>query len=191
MQDRVILEGKKFKFTIDRLCHQLIENHGDFSHSCLIGVQPRGVLFAKHIHKKLLKILDISTIRYGKLDVTFYRDDFRTRDKPLVASETEMNFLVDGQKVILIDDVLYSGRTIRAALDALQHYGRPDKVELLSLVDRRFNRHLPIQSDYIGITVDAVDEAYVAVNWAEKSNGNHKIFLHQKKARDERLETRE
>jgi len=188
MQDRVILEGKKFKFTIDRLCHQLIENHGNFSDSCLIGVQPRGVLFSKHIYKKIIKILGVSSIRYGKLDVTFYRDDFRTRDKPLAASTTEMDFLVDGKKVILVDDVLYTGRTIRAALDALQHYGRPDKVELLSLVDRRFNRHLPIQSDYTGITVDAVDEAYVAVNWAEKTSGNHKIFLYPKKV-DERLET--
>ena len=182
MQDRVILEGKKFKFTIDRLCHQLIENHDDFRYSCLIGVQPRGVLFANHIYKKISKILGVSSIRYGKLDVTFYRDDFRIRNKPLIANTTEMDFLVDGQKVILIDDVLYTGRTIRAALDALQHYGRPDKVELLSLVDRRFNRHVPIQSDYTGITVDAVDEAYVAVDWAEKSNGNHKIFLHPKRS---------
>ncbi len=190
MQDRVILEGKKFKFTIDRLCHQLVENHGDFSNSCLIGVQPRGVLFSNHIYKKLTKILGVQSIHYGKLDVTFYRDDFRTRDKPLAANTTEMDFLVDGQKVILVDDVLYTGRTIRAALDALQHYGRPDKVELLSLVDRRFNRHLPIQSDYTGITVDAVDEAYVAVNWAKKTNGNHKIFLYPKKI-DERQETRD
>jgi len=95
------------------------------------------VLFSKHIYKKIIKILGVSSIRYGKLDVTFYRDDFRTRDKPLAANTTEMDFLVDGQKVILVDDVLYTGRTIRAALDALQHYGRPDKVELLSLVDRR------------------------------------------------------
>jgi len=180
MQDRVLLEGKKFKFTIDRLCHQLIENHGDFANTCLVGVQPRGVLFAHHIYKKLLKMPDITSIRYGKLDVTFYRDDFRIRDKPLAANETDIDFLVDGQQVILIDDVLYTGRTIRAALDALQHYGRPDKVELLSLVDRRFNRHLPIQSDYTGITVDAVDEAYVKVDWAKKSSGNHKIYMYSK-----------
>ncbi len=181
MQDRVILEGKKFKLTIDRLCHQLIENHGDFSTTCLVGVQPRGVLFANHIYKKLLKILDTPAIRYGKLDVTFYRDDFRTRNKPLAANETDMHFLVDGQKVVLIDDVLYTGRTIRAALDALQHYGRPDKVELLSLVDRRFNRHLPIQPDYTGITVDALDEAYLKVDWAKKSSGNHKIYMSSSK----------
>jgi len=123
----------------------------------------------------------IKSIRYGKLDVTFYRDDFRTRNKPLTANETDIDFLVDGQQVVLIDDVLYTGRTIRAALDALQHYGRPDKVELLSLVDRRFNRHLPIQSDYTGITVDAVDEAHVMVDWAKKTNGNHKIYMYPKK----------
>jgi len=176
----LVLEGKKFKLAIDRLCHELIENHADFAETCLIGVQPRGVLFANHIYNNLQKILDVKGVPYGKLDVTFYRDDFRTRNTPLVANTTEMDFLVDGKKVILIDDVLYTGRTIRAALDALQHYGRPNKVELLSLVDRRFNRHLPIQSDYIGITVDAVDEAYVRVDWAKKSNGNHKILMYKR-----------
>ena len=179
-QNRVILEGKKFSLTIDRLCHQLIEKHGDFSNACLVGVQPRGVLFANHIHAKLSQILDQTPILYGKLDVTFYRDDFRTRAKPLVANKTEINFLVEQKQVILVDDVLYTGRTIRAALDALQHYGRPQSVELLSLVDRRFNRHLPIQSDYIGITVDAVDEAYVQVEWAEKLDGEHKILMYPK-----------
>ncbi len=175
---RIILEGKKFKLTIERLCHELIENHADFEDTCLIGVQPRGVLFAEHIHQELSRITETKSILYGKLDVTFYRDDFRRREKPLVANSTEIDFLVDGRKVILVDDVLYTGRTIRAALDALQHYGRPLKVELLSLVDRRFNRHLPIQSDYIGITVDAVDEAYVEVRWADKKNGKHKIFIY-------------
>ena len=83
---------------------------------------------------------------------------------------------MEDKKVLLVDDVLYTGRTIQAALTALQHYGRPEKVELVALVDRRFNRHLPIQSDYIGLTIDAIDEAYVKVEW-EEQDGYDKIVL--------------
>jgi pyrimidine operon attenuation protein / uracil phosphoribosyltransferase len=177
---RVILENERFGLTIERLCHQLIENYEDFGNACLIGVQPRGVLLAKRIHQRLASILKNPNLQYGELDITFYRDDFRIREKPLVASTTNIDFLVEGKKVILIDDVLYTGRTIHAALTALQHYGRPKQVELIALVDRRFNRHLPIQSDYIGLTVDAVDEAYVKVEWKE-IDGHDKILLFSNK----------
>ena len=173
---RVILENKRFNLMIDRLCHQLIENYHHFENACLIGVQPRGVFFADRIHKKLQSILKIKNIQYGKLDITFHRDDFRTREKPLVASVTELDFLVEDKKVLLVDDVLYTGRTIQAAMSALQHYGRPEKVELVAMVDRRFNRHLPIQSDYIGLTIDAIDKAYVKVEW-EEQDGNDRIIL--------------
>ena len=161
---------------IDRLCHQLIENYPNFENTCLIGVQPRGTHLADRLHAKLKSILKIKDIEYGKLDITFYRDDFRTREKPLKASFTNMEFLVEDKNVLLVDDVLYTGRTIQSALTALQHYGRPKKVELVALVDRRFNRHLPIQSDYIGLTIDAIDEAYVKVDWKEH-DGHDRIIL--------------
>ncbi len=177
---RVILEKERFNLMIDRLCHQLIENYNKFEGACLIGVQPRGVFFADRIHQRLQSILKIKRIEYGKLDITFHRDDFRTREKPLKASITDINFLVEGKKVVLVDDVLYTGRTIQAAMSALQHYGRPDKVELVAMVDRRFNRHLPIQSDYIGLTIDAIDEAYVKVDWVEQ-DGADRIMLYPNK----------
>jgi len=177
---RTILEKERFALTIDRLSHQLIEEYDDFSNTCLIGVQPRGIFLANRIHQRLQTILQIPQIEYGKLDITFYRDDFRTRDKPLQASSTQLDFLVEGKKVILIDDVLYTGRTIQAALLALQDFGRPQQVELLALIDRRFNRHLPIQCDYIGLTIDAVDEAYVKVEW-ESVNGMDKVLLYATK----------
>ncbi len=177
---KIILESERFALTIERLCHELIENYGDFSDVCLIGVQPRGVLFAKRLYQRLKAILKIPSLLYGELDITFYRDDFRIRDKPILANTTNIDFLVDGKSVILVDDVLYTGRTIQAAMTALQHYGRPKQVELVALVDRRFNRHLPIQSDYIGLTVDAVDEAYVKVEWKE-IDGNDKILLYSSK----------
>ncbi len=177
---KTILENKRFELTIERLCHQLIEVYDRFDNTCIIGVQPRGVLLADRIYNRLTSILKLKNIEYGKLDITFYRDDFRTRAKPLSADPIEMNFLVEDKKVILIDDVLYSGRTIQAAMTALNHYGRPKQVELVALVDRRFNRDLPIQSDYTGVVVDAVDEAYVEVQWKEES-GNDKIILYAKK----------
>jgi pyrimidine operon attenuation protein/uracil phosphoribosyltransferase len=177
---RIILNKDRFKLTIDRLCHQLIEKYDEFEKTCFIGIQPRGTLVSDRIHKRLLSILDIPKIEYGKLDITFYRDDFRIREKPLKASVTDMNFLVEDKNVILFDDVLYTGRTVQATLTALQHYGRPRQVELLALVDRRFNRHLPIEADYIGYSVDALDEAYVKVEW-EEIDGQDKILLYPEK----------
>ncbi len=178
---RVILEEDHFRLTIERLCHQLIENYDHFDDACFVGVQPRGTMLVDRIVQRLKAILKIKHIQSGHLDITFYRDDFRIREKPLQASSTMMDFLVERKKVILVDDVLYTGRTIQAALTALQHYGRPDRVELLSLVDRRFNRHLPIQSDYVGLTVDALDEAYVKVEWQEQ-NGEDRILLFASKS---------
>ena len=173
---KVILEKERFALTIERLCHQLIEEYDDFSNACLIGIQLGGVLMANRIHQRLLEILGVETIEYGKLDITFYRDDFRTRTKPLKANSTELDFLVEDKEVILVDDVLYTGRSVQAALTALQHYGRPKKVKLLTMVDRRFNRHLPIQSNYTGLRIDALDEAYVKVQWQEV-DGQDSILL--------------
>ena len=173
---RTILFGKGFELTIDRLCHQLIENYDRFENTCLIGIQTGGVLLSDRIYKNLNVILDTPSIVYGKLDITFYRDDFRKRPTPLKASSMEMDFLIEDKRVILIDDVLYTGRSVQAALSALSDFGRPASVELLTLVDRRFNRHLPIQADYIGMTVDALDEAYVKVQWVEHE-GEDKVLL--------------
>lgn len=177
---RVILTQGRFALTIDRLCHQLIETYDSFTDTCLIGIQPRGVAFASRIYQRLFDITGVPNIEYGKLDITFYRDDFRQRDKPLRASVTEMDFLVEDKNVVLVDDVLYTGRTVQAALTALHHYGRPAKVELLALVDRRFNRDLPIKSDYTGVRVDALDEAYVKVEWKD-TDGEDRILLFPRK----------
>ncbi len=180
---RVIWEQGRFALTLERLCRQLIEHFDNFSDVCFVGVQPRGVALAERLRQKLAD-KGLEPAHTGRLDITFYRDDFRTRNKPLKASPTDMDFLVDGKNVVLIDDVLYSGRTIQAALTALNHYGRPHRVVLLALVDRRFNRHLPIQSDFTGLTVDALDEAYVKVEWAE-IHGTDRILLFAHKPEDD------
>ena len=173
---RTILSNARFALTIDRLCHQLIEEYDNFEDVCMIGVQERGVLLANRIYDRLTNALAVNAFEYGKLDISFYRDDFRMREKPLKVSATEIDFLVEDKRVILIDDVLFSGRTIQAALSALNHYGRPKSIELLVLVDRRFQREIPINPDYTGLTVDALDNAYVRVKWAEL-NGKDEIFL--------------
>lgn len=169
---KVILSRERFQITLERLCQELIEDYDDFDQTCLVSIQPRGTYLADRI----FRLLGRPEMEYGQLDITFYRDDFRTRAKPLKANTTNMPFLVEDKKVILVDDVLYTGRTVQAALTALQHYGRPRRVVLLAMVDRRFNRHLPIQCDYTGLRVDALDEAYVRVDWQEK-DGDDRILL--------------
>lgn len=188
MQQSILLKGEKFQITIQRLCHQLIENHHDFSNSVIIGIQPRGVLLAKRIVEELKKILNTDEISSGELDITFFRDDFRTKGSlPLSASSTNIDFIVEQKKVILIDDVLWTGRTIRAALDAIQSFGRPQKVELLVLVDRRYARHLPIEPDYVGIQIDSINSQKVVVSWDEEDGFDQVILLNEKKEEGENL----
>jgi len=178
--NKIILENKKFLFTLKRIVRQLVENHNDFENTCLIGIQDRGGLFTDRIYDILQKEIPNLKLEYGKVDITFYRDDFRTSDEPLSASATEIDFLIENKKVILVDDVLYTGRTILAALSAIQHYGRPQKVELAVMVDRRFNRELPIEADYVGASIDAIDKAYVDVKW-KQVDGKDQVLLHAKK----------
>lgn len=180
MQTLTLLDGQRFQITIQRLCHQLIENHDNFDNSVIIGIQPRGVFLANRIIEELKKTLPNLKIESGNLDITFFRDDFRRKDGILIPSSTKIDFIIEEKKVILVDDVLWTGRTIRAAMDALQSFGRPEKVELLTLVDRRFSRHLPIEADYIGIKVDTIDSQKVIVNWKETDQEDKVILLSEK-----------
>ena len=181
MKPRVILDSKHFEITVTRLCYQLIEVHNDFSQTVLIGLQPRGIFLAKRIQKKLTEILNPTVgksqkkeIRCGSMDITFYRDDFR--QKGLIPKSTDIDFDIDNKNVVLIDDVLYTGRTIRAGLDAMLAFGRPKDVELLVLIDRRLSRHLPIQAKYIGKTIDSITSEQVKVEW-EETDGADKVTL--------------
>lgn len=169
MNGKVILEKKQFDITLDRLCFELIEKHGDFSNTALIGLQPRGIYLSRRLHARIQEILKNKTILYGELDIAFYRDDFRRGHDQIVPSELKMDFSVEDKNIVLIDDVLYTGRTIRAALDALTDFGRPSRVELLVLIDRRYSRHLPIQPDYVGLEVDSRANEKVKVEWKETS----------------------
>lgn len=178
---RIISEGSQFDLTIERLCYQIIEDYDDFQNTCIIGIQTGGVELAERLIVKLNEILRGAKIPFGKLDITFYRDDFRTSKKPLAANINDMPFIIENQRVILVDDVSYTGRSVQAALSALNHYGRPKSIKLLVLVDRRFNRELPVRPDYVGIGIDALDEAYVRVEWADAENSNRILLFSQKK----------
>jgi pyrimidine operon attenuation protein/uracil phosphoribosyltransferase len=171
---KTILNTEQIQLTIKRLAHQLIENHNDFSNSVVIGLQRRGVYLSDAIVTELKNILPKTKIEYGKLDITFYRDDIRKElHQP---NKTEMDFSIENKKVILIDDVLYTGRTIRAALDALIDFGRPSKVELCVLIDRRYSRELPIQPDYTGKQIDSIITQKVKVLWQDK-DGKDEVVL--------------
>ena len=169
-----ILTKQQLAITIKRLAHQILENHIDLENTVLIGIQPRGIYLSDQIVSEIKKELTGKKIQYGKLDITFYRDDIR---KELhVANQTDILFSIEGKKVVLIDDVLYTGRTIRAALDALLDFGRPEKVELCVLIDRRFSRQFPIQPDYVGKSIDSIVSQKVKVFWNKKDGREEVVF---------------
>ena len=176
MSQKVLLSSKEINIILHRLACQLIENHLDFSKTVLIGLQPRGIYVAERIKKILEEEYKIKNIKLGYLDITFYRDDFRRGEKTLEANKTKIDFLIEDKKVVLIDDVLYTGRSIRSALTAIQSFGRPSEIELLTMIDRRFSRHLPIQPDYRGRQVDAFNNEKVKVEWKE-NEGEDKVYL--------------
>jgi pyrimidine operon attenuation protein/uracil phosphoribosyltransferase len=177
MQPREIINTKEFNLIIKRLAFELIENHTDFENTVLIGLQSKGVCLANRIQEVLKEINTNLKFNVGFLDITFFRDDFRRTDKPLVANETNIDFMIEGKKVILIDDVLFTGRTIRAGLDAMLAFGRPALVELLVFVDRRYKRHLPIQPTYVGKVVDSITSEKVSVEWQE-DEGEDKVLMY-------------
>jgi pyrimidine operon attenuation protein / uracil phosphoribosyltransferase len=172
---KTILSKEQLALTIKRLANQILENQPQLQNTVIIGLQPRGIFLSDRIVKELKKLVDPETIQYGKLDITFYRDDVR---KSLhIASNTDIPFSIENKKVILVDDVLYTGRTIRAALDALLDFGRPSKVALCVLVDRRFSRELPIQPDYLGKAIDTIFSQRVTVLWNENDENEQVMLL--------------
>lgn len=166
MQKRLLLDSRLLQVTINRLCQQLIENHGDFANSVIIGLQPRGKALALRLVTRLEEMIG-KKVPIGLLDTTFHRDDFRRREEPLQANKTDVPFLIEGKKVVLVDDVLFTGRSVRAALDAMTSFGRPAKVELLILVDRLYSRHVPVEATYVGRKVNTLDTQKVLVEWSE------------------------
>lgn len=164
---KVLLQKQQLHITLQRLAHQLAEHHDDFKQAAIIGIQPRGVFLSDRIVEIMRGIVP-GPIPYGKLDITFYRDDVHKGGGLHLPSANDIAFSVEGRAVVLIDDVLHTGRTIRAAMDALLAYGRPSRVELLALIDRRFSREVPVQPDYVGQSIDTIMSQKVRVDWEKE-----------------------
>jgi pyrimidine operon attenuation protein/uracil phosphoribosyltransferase len=176
MSQKVLLNSKEVNIILHRLACQLIENHNNFENTVLIGIQPRGKYLANRLAQMLNEDYKIKNLKLGHLDITFFRDDFRRGNKPLEANTTEIDFIVEDKNIVFIDDVLFTGRSIRAALTAIQSFGRPKEIELLTLIDRRFSRHLPIQPNYRGRQVDVINNEKVIVKWKE-NGGEDVVYL--------------
>jgi len=172
---KTILTEEELGLTIQRLSHQLLENHLSFQDLVIIGIQPRGIYFSDRIVQQINEQIKPARITYGKLDNTFYRDDVRQGLHTL--NQTDMLFSVENKTVILVDDVLYTGRTIRASMDALLTFGRPAKVELCILIDRRFSREVPIQADFVGRSIDTIITQRVKVLWKERDGKEEVVLL--------------
>ena len=170
MDKHILFNNSRVNICLERLAYELLENHNDFSETVLIGLQPRGKFLSQNIVNVLKNKYSLQKLDYGYLDITFFRDDFRTKTDILIPNETNFKLNVNNKKVVFMDDVLYTGRTIRAALTAIESFGRPKSIELLILVNRRYCRELPIQADYKGFNVDVYEDQKVCVNWSENNN---------------------
>ncbi len=172
---KTVLNEQQISLTIKRLAHQVLENHVHLQNTVIVGLQPRGIFLSDRIVQEIRTDGSLRDINYGKLDITFYRDDIRRELH--VPNKTAINFSIEEKNVVLIDDVLYTGRTIRAALDALMDFGRPAKVELMVLIDRRYSRQLPIQPDYTGKSIDSIISQKVKVLWKERDDRDEVVLV--------------
>jgi len=172
MQNKILLDSKKIEIILRRLVYELIENHKDFDETVLLGLQPRGIFFIDKILEVFKRDHPNIKIKSGILDYTFFRDDFRRSEKTLSASSTKINFSIENKNVVLIDDVLFTGRSIKAAMSSIDTYGRPKSIELLVLIDRRFKREIPIAANYCGAKIDTFKGDRVKVLWGEKLKDN-------------------
>lgn len=158
---KILMNEKKILLIIHRLAYEIIEHCPDVKNLKLIGIQPRGALFASLLQNELTALLNVS-IPTGKLDITFFRDDLNQSSLHL-PYPTDIPFSIHDKDIVLVDDVLYTGRTVRAALSALNTFGRPRRIWLCVLIDRIRNRELPIAPHFTGMQVDTIAEDYVKV----------------------------
>ena len=165
----VCMDADEIERSLVRIAHQILETNKGADNLALVGIVTRGDLLAKRLAEKIEQI-EGTKVPLGKLDISFYRDDFATHFAPEVHS-TEIDFDMDGKDVVLVDDVLFTGRTIRAALDALIDLGRPNTVQLAVMVDRG-HRELPIRADYVGKNVPSSREEDVRVTIAPYDETN-------------------
>jgi pyrimidine operon attenuation protein/uracil phosphoribosyltransferase len=169
-----ILDAADIDRMITRITYEILERHKGVEDLALIGIHTRGVYIAKRIQEKI-KSIEGENVETGEIDITFYRDDWTSIGHHPVVRNTEISFSVDKKKIVLIDDVLYTGRTIRSAMDALIDFGRPARIELAVLVDRGF-RELPIQADYVGKYLKTIRSETVNIMMSEIDEKDHVVI---------------
>ncbi len=165
--EQVILQAPDIDRILTRITHELLEKHRGTENLLLIGIWTGGVFLADRIAARILSI-DGTKIPRGDLDITLYRDDWTRIGHQPIVRKTEIPFSLDGKQVVLVDDVLFTGRTVRAAMDALIDFGRPDRIELAVLVDRG-HRELPIQANYVGKHIETIHNTMVNVYLKERA----------------------
>lgn len=175
-REELIVDGELLRVVVRRISLQIAERFSPFRECLLVAIQPRGVPFAERIVKTLETEGYLGGLVWGRLDPTLYRDDIKMKGAVIMPAETFIPESIEGRTVILVDDVIYTGRTVRAALDALMRFGRPHRVELAVLVDRRFSREVPIEPTIKGISVDAARGEQVRVCWQE-IHGKEGVWL--------------
>jgi pyrimidine operon attenuation protein / uracil phosphoribosyltransferase len=179
-QVQLIMDSHALDLTITRITHQIIEHNRDLSKVGIVGMQTRGVFLAERINKKINEMEKVN-LTPGVLDVSFYRDDYRRAlKKPPKIKITDIPFDINGLSVILVDDVLFTGRTVRAALDALMDLGRPKTIQLAVIIDRG-NRELPIQPDYVGTTLKTLPNQAVSLNVKEHDSEDSIWLMEQER----------
>lgn len=163
--EKTIVDEALMARILDRITHEILEKHTDTSKLCLVGIKTRGVHIAKRLHDRIKKFSGLN-LPLGELDITLYRDDLtQVADQPQMKATT-IGFDINGMDVVLVDDVLYTGRTVRCALDALIDFGRPRRIELLVMVDRG-HRELPVRADFVGKNVPTADDDIIHVHIKE------------------------
>ncbi len=172
-----ILDKEAINRAIMRIAHEIIEKNKGTSDLCVVGIRNRGVYIAKRLADCIKKI-EGQDIPAGALDITLYRDDLALASGQPLVRKTEIDFDINDKKLVLVDDVLYTGRTIRAALDALIDFGRPKSIQLAVLVDRG-HRELPIRADFVGKNIPTSKQEVVEVH-LEESDGNDEVLIAEK-----------